>query len=97
MSITAETFELEHFDKLVRGISVAREAYDRALNGLHHASNESFDLRLHLESCERELAESPSIDQWNKLIEFIGDVERDLRSAEELFAYVREEGWTTAK
>lgn len=90
MPITAETFELKHFDSLARGITVAREAYDRALNDLHHTRTERAELRTHLEGYERELQEAPSKEQWNRLLEFIADVERGIRSRDELFDYARE-------
>lgn len=91
MPITAETFELEHFEKLERGIGVAKQAYAALVNDLEHEADARADLRAHTDDLEDKLRERPTMEQWNGVMQFIVDVERGIRSVEELFVFAREQ------
>ena len=90
MPITVETFEVEHFEKLVRGVNVAYEAYAALREELRKCDEDRDQVTQRLESAELALQEYPSADDWNRLVMFILDVERGLRSTGELFAFARQ-------
>jgi hypothetical protein len=87
MPITAETFEPKHFDALSRGLTVAKEAYETIADRLAHettylkAANEKiFDL-------EQALPITPA--QWEKLVVYIEDLERGIRTPAEVVACLK--------
>lgn len=91
MPITAETFELEHFEKLERGIAVAREAYAARVKDLEHEEEARAELRAYIADLEDEYQRRPTVEHWDRVMQFIVDVERGIRSVEELFVFAREQ------
>lgn len=89
--ITAETFELEHFEKLVRGVSVAQEAFAALENDLREEQEDREKAEAERDELKESLDEARSeLREQRTLIELIADVERGIRSLDELFTYVRE-------
>lgn len=93
MAITAETFESEHFDKLLRGIDIAHEAFDereREINKLEAEKEHLDDL---VDLLRNEVADlRAQLLPVERLMEFIGDIERGIRTVDELFELARELG-----
>lgn len=95
MPITAETFELEHFEVLRRGLDAAEGALrlrDEEVEKLTEQIDVAKDARdEEVDQLKDALSEKPTAEEWGKLIEFIVDVDRGVRDFPELIAWLRDQ------
>lgn len=90
MSLTAEAFTEEHFAKLTRGMALAEESYQLLQRRINDLDTQLTETLAALNEAEAKMQECPSPIEWAFLMEFIGDVQRGVRSIDELYEHVRQ-------
>lgn len=87
--ITADNFAPEHFDKLIRGLGVAKERLEDVLADLSAAKRRNAELVLQLEHYERDAADCKAYKRLlTDLCELVEDMGRGIRTADEVLEWV---------
>lgn len=91
MTITPEQFTLEHMDKLVRGLGVARERMAKLEAALKEEKERNEDLFTDNERYQRNAKDAAMWEEsFASLSEMVLDMDRGLVAPEELVEWLRQ-------